>query len=126
MITHKWSRMMGHIQDTYLDMQSTDVEELREVYRNAGLSIRPQTKMNKIETLRGVAMALGLDPSEVLSREAMLKPHRTIIDPTQRQEEEYTILSKTIRKTLLEELRSSRYLSMDSGSPAETGAQVLI
>ncbi|MFH0850572.1 MAG: hypothetical protein V1924_06510 [Candidatus Bathyarchaeota archaeon] len=110
---------MGHIQDTYLDMQSTDVEELREVYRNAGLSIRPQTKMNKIETLRGVAMALGLDPSEVLSREAMLKPHRTIIDPTQRQEEEYTILSKTSRKTLLEELRSSRYLSMDSGSPAE-------
>ncbi|NVM47017.1 MAG: hypothetical protein HWN79_19120 [Candidatus Lokiarchaeota archaeon] len=64
-------------------------------------------------------MALGLDPNEVLSREAMIKPHRTIIDPMQRQEQDFTILSKTIRKTLFDELRSSRYLSMEQGSPGE-------
>ena len=100
-------------------MQSLGVEYLREVYRNAGLSIRPKTKMNKIETLKGVIMALGLDPNEVLSREAMVKPHRTIIDPMQRQEQDFTILSKTIRKTLFDELRGSRYLSMEQGSPGE-------
>lgn len=75
--------------------------------------------MNKIETLKGVIMALGLDPNEVLSREAMLKPHRTIIDPLQRQEQDYNILLKIIRETLFDELRSSRYLSMDRSSPVD-------
>ena len=64
-------------------------------------------------------LALGLDPNEVLSREAMFKPYRTIIDPDQRQESDFRILSKTIRKTLIDELKNSRYLSMDSGSPEE-------
>ena len=54
------------------------------------------------------------------SREAMVKPHRKIIDPTQRQESDFRILSKTIRKTLIDELKNSRYLSMDSGSPEDT------
>jgi len=111
--------MMGHVTDTYNDIESLGVEHLREVYRNSGLSIRPETKLNKIETLKGVILALGLDPNEVLSREAMVKPHRTIIDPTQRQDSDFRILSKTIRKTLIDELKSSRYLSMDSGSPGE-------
>ena len=111
--------MMGHVTGTYTDMQSLGIEHLREVYRNAGLSIRPKTKMNKIETLKGVIMALGLDPNEVLSREALVKPHRTIIDPIQRQEQDYDLLSKTIRKTLLDELRNSRYLNREHGSPGE-------
>ena len=78
---------------------------------------RAKIKLNKIETLKGVILALGLDPNEVLSREAMVKPHRTIIDPTQRQDSDFRILSKTIRKTLIDELKNSRYLSLDSGSP---------
>ena len=109
--------MMGHVTDTYNDIESVGIEYLRELYRNSGLSIRPHTKLNKIETLKGVILALGLDPNEVLSREAMVKPHRTIIDPTQRQDSDFRILSKTIRKTLIDELKNSRYLSLDSGSP---------
>ena len=111
--------MMGHVTDTYNDIESVGIEYLRELYRNSGLSIRPHTKLNKIETLKGVILALGLDPNEVLSREAMVKPHRTIIDPTQRQDSDFRILSKTIRKTLIDELKNSRYLSLDSGSPGE-------
>ncbi|MCW4048942.1 MAG: hypothetical protein NWE89_04315 [Candidatus Bathyarchaeota archaeon] len=110
---------MRHVTDTFNDMQSVGIEYIREIYRNSGLSIRPQTKINKIEPLKGVIMALGLDPNEVLSREAMVKPHRTIIGPSARQEQDYVILQKTIKKTLLEELRNSTYLSCDSGSPGE-------
>ena len=110
--------MARHVTNTYNDMQS-DVEHLRELYRGSGLSIRPETKLNKIETLKGVITDLGLDPNEVLSREAMVKPHRTIIDPAQRNEADFRILSKTIRKTLIDELKSSRYLSLDGGSPGE-------
>jgi hypothetical protein len=65
--------MMGHVTDKYNDMESVGIEHLREVYRNSGLSIRPQTQLNKMETLKGVVLALGLDPNEVLSREAMVK-----------------------------------------------------
>ena len=71
----------------------------------------------KIETLKGVVMALGLDPNEVLSREAMIKPHRAIIDPMQRQEQDFNAPSKTVRETLLDEPRSSRHLRMEQGSP---------
>lgn len=31
--------MMGHVTDAYTDIQSLGVDHLREVYRNAGLSI---------------------------------------------------------------------------------------
>ena len=66
-------------------------------------------------------LALGLDPNEVLSREALVKPHRTIIDPLQRDEYDFAILQKTIRKTLLNEIKSSIKLSKDNGSPGDTG-----
>jgi len=89
--------MMGHVTDTYNDIQSIGVDFLKDIYRNTGLSIRAQTRLNKIETLKGVIMALGLDPNEVLSREAMVKPYRTVIDPAQREEAEFNLLSKTIR-----------------------------
>ncbi len=111
--------MMGHVTDTYNDMESLGVDYLRDIYRNSGMSIRPQTKVDKLEMLKVFAETMGLNPNEVLSREAMVKPHRTIIDPTQRQESDFRILSKTIRKTLIDELKNSRYLSMDSGSPGE-------
>lgn len=109
--------MMGHVTDRYNDIESVGMEYLRGLYWNSGLSIRPKTKLNKIETLKGVSLALGLDPNEVLSREAMVKPHRTIIDPTQRQESDFRILSKTIRKTLIDELKNSIHLSLENGSP---------
>ena len=111
--------MMGHVTDTYNDIESVGIEHLRDLYRNSGMSIRPQTKVDKLEMLKVLAETLGLNPNEVLIREAMVKPHRTIIDPTQRQDSDFRILSKTIRKTLIDELKSSRYLSLDSGSPGE-------
>ena len=111
--------MMGHVTDTYNDIENIGIEFLRDLYRNSGLSIRPKTKIDQIETLKAIALTLGLNPDEVLSREAMVKPHRTIIDSAQKQESDFNILSRNIRKTLLDELKSSRYLSMDSGSPAE-------
>ncbi|MFA9436688.1 MAG: hypothetical protein ACEROO_06150, partial [Candidatus Bathyarchaeota archaeon] len=76
-------------------------------------------KVDKLEMLKVLAETLGLNPNVVLTREAMVKPHRTIIDPTHRQESDFNILSKTIRKTLIDELKNSRYLSLDSGSPGE-------
>lgn len=111
--------MMGHVTDTYNDIESVGIEYLRELYRNSGLSIRPKTKLDKIETLKAIAETLGLNPDEVLSREAMVKPHRTIIDPAQKMESDFNILSRNIRKTLMDELKTSRYLSLERGSPEE-------
>jgi len=76
--------------------------------------------------LKVFAETMGLNPNEVLTREATVKPHRTIIDPYQRQESDFRILSKTIRKTLIDELKNSRYLSMDRGSPGEIRAHAQV
>jgi hypothetical protein len=63
--------MMGHTVDTYHDIQSLGVDKLRNIYASAGLSIRPKTKTNKIELIKEYVRALGVNPEEVLTREAL-------------------------------------------------------
>jgi integrase len=71
--------MMGHTLSTYHDIQMKGIEFLRNIYAASGLSIRPKTRLSKIETLKEIIRAWGMNPEEILTREAMLQPHRTII-----------------------------------------------
>jgi len=112
--------MMGHITDTYHDITGLGIEHLRSVYASSGLSIRPKTQLNKIETIKALALTLGLDPDVILSKEALQKPHRTIIDGTYQTDDPTVILSKAIKKSLLEELKISRNLYLEQGSPGAT------
>jgi len=61
------------------------VEFLRGLYASSGLSIRPKTKLSKIEQLKTIIEAWGMDPNKILSKEALAMPHRTVIDPQRRQ-----------------------------------------
>ncbi len=61
--------MMGHVTDTYHDIESLGVDYLRDLYSKSGLSIRPKTKLSKIEMMKTFAESLGLDPGVVLSKE---------------------------------------------------------
>ena len=99
--------MMGHVTDTYNDIQGLGKEHLRNVYASSGLSIRPKTELNKIETIKALAITLGLDPDVILSKVALQKPHRTIIDGAYQTGNSVKILSKAIKTTLIEELRNS-------------------
>ena len=47
------------------------VEFLEGVYLTAGISMRPKIRLSKIETLREIIRAWGLDPEKILAQEAM-------------------------------------------------------
>lgn len=95
--------MMGHTVSTYNDIKMKGVEFLRNLYASSGLSVRPRTKLSKIDRLKMFAESLGLNPDEVLTREALSIPHRTIVDPEHRQVE---ILNQALKEAIIRELRS--------------------
>ena len=76
--------MMGHIVSTYNDIRMKGIEYLRDLYASSGLSIRSKIKISKIDRLKMFAESLGLNPDEVLTKDALAMPHRTIINPESR------------------------------------------
>jgi len=51
--------MMGHKVSTYHDIQMKGIEFLRNVYAASGLSIRPKTRLSRIEALKEIIRAWG-------------------------------------------------------------------
>jgi len=94
--------MMGHKISTYNDIQMKGIDFLRNLYVSSGLSIRPKTKLSKVDQLKMFAESLGLNPDEVLSREAMIRPHRTVIDPEQNKIE---VLNQALKQAIIMELK---------------------
>lgn len=92
--------MMGHTISTYHDIRMKGVEFLRAIYASAGLSIRPKTKLGKLEMLKEFARLLGLNPEEIFVKEALSKPWRTVMAPDEMAEEQITILQERIRSLL--------------------------
>ena len=98
--------MMGHTLSTYHDIQMKGIEFLRNIYGASGLSIRPKTRLSKIETLKEIIRAWGMNPEEILTREAMLQPHRTIISNSAADTDnsEVQTLSAALRDMMRREL----------------------
>ncbi|MFH0896468.1 MAG: hypothetical protein V1850_00260 [Candidatus Bathyarchaeota archaeon] len=63
--------MMGHKLSTYNDMQMKGIEFLRGHYNGSGLSVRPKTKLSKIDQLKIIIEAWGMDANKILSRDAL-------------------------------------------------------
>jgi hypothetical protein len=94
--------MMGHSVSTYNDIKMKGIEFLRNLYAASGLSIQPKTTMSKIDQLKLIIEAWGLNPNEILSREALSKPHRTILDPEQ---ETIHVLNQALKQAIITELQ---------------------
>jgi site-specific recombinase XerD len=92
--------MMGHTISTYNDVKMKGVEFLRNIYASAGLSIRPKTRIGKLDMLKEFARLLGLNPEEIFVREALSKPWRTVMTPDEVTEEQIEILQQRIRSLL--------------------------
>ena len=73
--------MMGHTISTYNDIKMKGIEFLRNLYAQTGLSIKPKTRTSKIEQLKLIIEAWGMNPEEILTRKALASPHRTLVDP---------------------------------------------
>ena len=96
--------MMGHKISTYNDIRMKGVEYLRNLYKSSGLSIRPKTKLSKVDQLKTIIEAWGMDPHKILSKEALAMPHRTVIDPKRRQIE---VLNQALKQAIIMELREN-------------------
>jgi site-specific recombinase XerD len=99
--------MMGHTVDVYHDIQSKDIEFLRNVYASAGLSIKPRASYTKLDMLKETMRAWGLEPEKFLTKEALAEPHRTYASPQEREEEEVRLLGLALRENLKKELLAS-------------------
>jgi hypothetical protein len=55
--------MMGHTVDTYHDIQSKGIGFFRNIYAGAGLLIKPRSHVTKIDMLKEMMRAWGLEPA---------------------------------------------------------------
>jgi len=99
--------MMGHTISTYHDIQMKGVEFLRGIYVASGFSIRPKTRTSKIDALKEIIRAWGLNPEEILTRQALSEPHRTVIDRRQLEEDQIHQLSIALKQQLIKEIREN-------------------
>jgi len=99
--------MMGHTIDTYHDIQMKGIEFLRNIYAASGLSIRRKTQTSKIEALKEIIRAWGLNPEEILTREAISTPHRTIVSPQEVENKQIKILCNALKAEMKKELRQT-------------------
>jgi hypothetical protein len=127
--------MMGHTISTYHDVQMKGVEFLRGIYAASGLSIKAKTKPSRIQILKEITRALGLNPEEILTKEALAKPQRTITAgmKTNQDQNQIDTLLKALKQKLKQEIiaetrqtirqtrHSKRYkLQHGNGSPGKT------
>jgi integrase len=99
--------MMGHTINTYHDIKMKGIEFLRGIYMASGLSIKPKTKMSKIDALKEIIRAWGLNPEEILTKDALTQPHRTVIDRSQIEENQIHQLTIALKQQMLRELRGN-------------------
>jgi len=75
------------------------IEFLRGIYIASGLS--------KIDALKEIIRAWGLNPEEILTKEALTKPYRTVIDQSQLEQNQYK-LTTALKQQILKEIRENQ------------------
>lgn len=101
--------MMGHTISTYHDIEMKGIEYLRGIYAASALSIKPKTRINKLDALKEIIRAWGLNPDEILTKEALTRPNATIISRDQTEERQLHQLSSALKQELLKEIREEQY-----------------
>jgi integrase len=91
---------MGHTLDTYHDIQSIGIEKLRNVYSAAGLAIRPKTQISKLEQIKEMVRALGMNPEQVLAKDALSAGAITVKES---EDQQITVLRKQLKELILAE-----------------------
>jgi len=100
--------MMGHTVSTYHDVGMKGVEYLCNIYVASGLSIRPKTQLSKIDTLKEIIRAWGMNPEEILTRKALTMPQRTYAQPYDMESEQVAELRNALKQMVRKELLDAR------------------
>jgi hypothetical protein len=96
--------MTGHVISTYNDLQSMDVNTLREKYAVAGLCIRQKEKADIYDFVEDILRNKGYSFDRALLKRAIAKPHRTVCSPTDYEEERRTAIRDGFMEMLRKEL----------------------
>lgn len=100
--------MMGHTISTYYDIEMKGIQFLRNVYAASGLSITPKTRLSKIESLKQIMRAWGMNPEEILTKEALTQPYRTYVETVQQEDDQVKALSRALKEMMRKELLDAR------------------
>jgi hypothetical protein len=84
------------------------IEFLRGVYLSSGLSIKPKTRLNKLEALKEMIRAWGLNPDQVMSKEALAQANITVIDRAQLEQTQITQLTAALKQQMVKEIFGSQ------------------
>jgi hypothetical protein len=95
--------MMGHTVDTYDDIQSLGIDKLRGIYSAAGLAIRTKTRANKTDMLKEMIRALGMNPEQVLTRDAFNGGAITLKTQADIENHQLSVLAKELKRLLKQE-----------------------
>ncbi|MGA3061459.1 MAG: hypothetical protein ABSD92_13975, partial [Candidatus Bathyarchaeia archaeon] len=101
--------MMGHTISTYHDIEMKGVEYLRGIYSASALCIKPKTRVSKIDALKEIIRAWGLNPDEILTKDALIRPNATIISRDQLEERQMHQLSVALKQELIKEIREENH-----------------
>jgi hypothetical protein len=101
--------MMGHTISTYDDIDMKGIEFLRGIYATAGLNIEPKTRVSKIDALKEIIRAWGLNPEELLTKDALAKGNQTCIE-RQEQVENNQIrqLTSALKEQMVKSIREDK------------------
>jgi site-specific recombinase XerD len=95
--------MMGHTVDIYNDIQSLGIDKLRNIYAASGLSIRPKTQVSKVEALKEIIRAWGMNPEQVLTRDALSEGAATYKNQEDAENHQLVILSNQLKQLIRQE-----------------------
>ena len=92
--------MMGHVVDTYHDIESKGAEFLRRLYAKADLRIRPRADNGNVARFKKMviemAKELNVDPERAFAREAFSEPHRIFSSPEDEDMHEIRVIAKSL------------------------------
>jgi hypothetical protein len=95
--------MMGHTVDTYHDIQSLGIDALRNIYASSGLAIRRKTHVSKIDALKEIIRAWGMNPEQYLTRDALAEGAITHKNQEELENHQLTILSQQLKELIRQE-----------------------
>jgi hypothetical protein len=98
--------MMGHTVDTYHDIQSIGIDKLRNVYASSGLAITKKTQVNKLEALKEIIRAWGMNPEQLLTRDALSEGAITCKSADDYENHQLQILSSELKQLIKREASS--------------------
>ena len=95
--------MMGHTVDTYHDIQSLGIDTLRNAYAASGLAIKRKTQVNKVEALKEIIRAWGMNPEQMLTRDALSEGAITHRNSEDLENHQLQILSSQLKQLIRQE-----------------------